>query len=222
MNEVNPEFFNWLDYLYLTLLFCSALVGLVRGFIKDFFSTFSWFFSGYFAVFIAPYVAPKISGRIENVMIARCLSVLIAFILCLTVLVFTSNLISKTVKATFFSGVDRAWGILFGLFRGFALLLCGCILLLMFDFAPSKHEIIMESKLSVMLFDFAQTIMPRVMEMQFVRPLHLDNFRDKMKNEGEIFEPQIKQQNEKGAESIDKVMKVNGQNEDLNELIIYE
>lgn len=165
---MSREFFNSLDYIYIAITFISGIVGFSRGFTKDFLSSCAWFGGAFLAIFIAPYLAPRVAVYIGNPTLVRCVAILIAYIIVLITLLLTINLISQHVKRTLFVGLDRALGVLFGILRGIGILVCACILFLLFGFQQHKYRFIQRSKLSPTLFDFSRSLMPRIIKKSFI------------------------------------------------------
>jgi membrane protein required for colicin V production len=149
----NAEFFNLLDYIYIAILFLSTVAGFVRGFVRDFFSTCAWFGSGFAAVLIAPHLVPFLGKIIHNLTIARCVATLVSYLAILIISLLIIGAASKNVKCSPLSGVDRAVGVLFGLFRGAGVLVCFCFLMAMFEIPRNRYAIIENSKITAILFD---------------------------------------------------------------------
>ncbi|MDR1551285.1 MAG: CvpA family protein [Holosporaceae bacterium] len=156
------EFFNLLDYACIAIMLLSTLTGFVRGFVKDFFSSCAWFGSGFLAVFIAPHLVPAISKHIPDIFIARCSAIIIAYLTILIILLLIISAISKNVQQGVLSGIDKAVGVLFGFSRGVIILICSCIVMLLFDIRREKYKIIQASKFSVVLFKIAELWMPHI------------------------------------------------------------
>ncbi len=165
---MSREFFNSLDYLYIAITFISGAVGFSRGFTKDFLSSCAWFGGAFLAIFIAPYLAPRLAVYIGNPTLLRCAAILLAYVIVLITLLLTINLISQHVKRTLFVGLDRALGVLFGIFRGIGILVCSCILFLLFGFQQNHYRWIQRSKLSPTLFDFSRSLMPKIVKRSFI------------------------------------------------------
>jgi uncharacterized membrane protein required for colicin V production len=151
-------------------MFVSATIGFMRGFIKDFFGTCAWFGSGFIAIFVAPYLIPAIKEQISSPTAANCMAILIAYLITLTILLLLIGSISNNVKGSVLSGVDKAVGVLFGLFRGIGLLICFCMLLLAINLSKSDYPLINESKLSDILFPIAESLMPKIYKINVSKP----------------------------------------------------
>jgi membrane protein required for colicin V production len=149
-------------------MFSTTAAGFTRGFIKDFFSTCAWFGSGFIAVCISPYLIPTIMENIPNATVARCMAIGIAYLVVLVVLLLIISSISQNIRKGVLSGVDRAIGVLFGLFKGIGILLSFCILLIIFEIPREKYEFIKNSKLSAILFNIAELLTPQMSKMGII------------------------------------------------------
>ncbi|MDR2645991.1 MAG: CvpA family protein [Holosporaceae bacterium] len=156
----NAEFFNFLDYVYIALLFFSTVAGFMRGFTRDFLSTCAWIGSGIVTAFVVPYLIPIANKIIKNVTMARYVATFISYIGILMVSLVAIGIMSKNVKESSLSGVDRAVGVLFGLFRGIGVLACFCFLLTSVEIPFHKYAIVKNSKLSLILFDLIKPWSP--------------------------------------------------------------
>jgi uncharacterized membrane protein required for colicin V production len=156
------EFFNVLDYFYIAVMFCSAAVGLYRGFVKDFFGNCAWFGSGFLAPFVAPYLVPFADEYISNPNIARGAAIVIAYLALLLVFLPIIGALSRNVKGSTLSGVDRAAGMLFGLLRGVGILVCICVSMLVFDFPKTKYAAVRKSKISSLIFKVSKAGIPEM------------------------------------------------------------
>lgn len=161
------SFFNSLDYFYIFLTLISCLVGFFRGFIKDFFSTCSWLGSGFASAFVSPYLAHHLrAGKlISNPTFAKIAAVIISFTIVLITLQLAVNVVSKSVKSTVLSGLDRAFGALYGFVRGFIVLIIICICAIMFNFVDFKRGFIANSKITPILINVADYLMPKIVSV---------------------------------------------------------
>jgi uncharacterized membrane protein required for colicin V production len=156
----NAEFFNFLDYIYIALLFFSTVAGFMRGFTRDFLSTCAWIGSGIVTAFVVPHLIPIVNRIIQNVTMARYVATFVSYIGILIVSLVTIGVMSKNVKESSLSGVDRAVGVLFGLFRGIGMLACFCFLLTSVEIPLHEYAIVKSSKLSTILFNLIKPLSP--------------------------------------------------------------
>ncbi|MDR1334483.1 MAG: CvpA family protein [Holosporaceae bacterium] len=162
------EFFNFLDYIFIALMFISTSAGFARGFVKDFFGTCAWYGSGFIAVFIAPHLIPIISKHISNEILVRAAAVSISYIGVLIFLLLIINMLSQSIRKGMLSSVDRAAGVLFGLFKSAGFLICLHALMLIFEIPRDKYPPIKNSKLSTVFLNIAGLWMPKMVKLGLV------------------------------------------------------
>lgn len=119
---------NWADWVILSILVVSSLISLKRGFVKEALSLANWFL----AFFIAMTFRAVLSTLIEPYIAAPSLREMVAFasLFALTLIVgaMVNNLIVEVVRITGLGGTDRTIGMVFGLLRGFILIMAILIL----------------------------------------------------------------------------------------------
>jgi membrane protein required for colicin V production len=156
----NAEFFSFLDYIYIALLFFSTVAGFMRGFTRDFLSACAWIGSGIVTAFVVPYLMPIANRIIQNTTMARYVATFASYIGILIISLVTIGIMSKNVKESPLSGVDRAVGVLFGLFRGIGVLACFCFLLTSMEIPFHEYAFVENSRLSTILFDLVKRCFP--------------------------------------------------------------
>ena len=111
------------DWILLTVLAASMLVGAWRGLVYEVLSVMGWIAAFLLAQWLAPEVAEKLPMQSSG----ETLRYAAAFVLVFIASVFAAGLISALMKrlisAVGLRPVDRILGALFGLFRGVILLL---------------------------------------------------------------------------------------------------
>lgn len=120
---------NWFDYAIIATLALSILVGLWRGFIGEVMALACWALAFWVAWSFGPALAERLSASIS----VPSVRVLLAYALCfVTVLIagaIVSYLLRKLVSGSGLSGTDRLLGMVFGLARGFALVVLVVVLM---------------------------------------------------------------------------------------------
>jgi uncharacterized membrane protein required for colicin V production len=164
----NGEFFNFLDYIFIVFMFFSAAFGFVRGFVKDFLSTCAWYGSGFIAVFVAPYLIPTMNEHIPNMILARAAAVGVSYLVILIILLLIISTFSQSIRKGVLSEIDRAVGVLFGLFKSAGFLICLHALMLIFEIPRDKYSPLKNSKLSAVLFNIAEAQMPKMKKIGIV------------------------------------------------------
>ncbi|AGF46869.1 membrane protein required for colicin V production [Candidatus Kinetoplastibacterium desouzaii TCC079E] len=123
---------NFLDYIFLIILFLSSLIGFFRGFIKEFLSLSAYLVSFVVAVLFAPIFSCYLNNHIESLFIKDSISYISTFIVSLILCSLVSSMLSYFICQIGIANVDRFLGMIFGLLRGMFLivlivLFCCCI-----------------------------------------------------------------------------------------------
>ncbi len=111
----------WADLGIIGIIILSGLVGFVRGITRETLGLLSWGGSLFIAFYCYPYLRPLLSPYISSTLIVDVLSGLILFFLSLLILILLTKGISNQIKGSVLSGLDRTFGIFFGLGRGWIL-----------------------------------------------------------------------------------------------------
>lgn len=128
---------NWFDYAIIATLALSILVGLWRGFIGEVLALLCWVLAFWVAWMFGPLLAEQFSGAIS----VPSVRVLLAYALCFVAVLIggaiVSYLMRKLVSGSGLSGTDRLLGMVFGLVRGFALVV---LVVLLMKFTPVVRD----------------------------------------------------------------------------------
>lgn len=198
---MSNSFFNSLDYFCILLTFISCLVGFFRGFIQDFFSTCSWVGSGFATALVSPYLAHQFqeNGTISNPTLAKIAAVALSFVIVLITLLIVVSAISKIIRGTFLSGLNRAFGALYGFVRGFIILVVLCVGAVMFNLFNHNSKIISDSRVIPYVMIVVDFMMPKVM--------NIPSFKNKLspkKSEWEFIDEDLKKMEKLMNEHIRK------------------
>ena len=125
------------DWVFLTVLILSMLLGAWRGLVYEVLSVLGWAVSFY----AAQYFAPVISGWLPLQSASETVRYAAAFVLVFIAAVFTAGLLASLLKKLIESiglrPVDRTMGAAFGLVRGAILLLAVAVVVNMTAFEKS-------------------------------------------------------------------------------------
>lgn len=129
---------NIADWTILGVLAISGLISLVRGFVREALSLFAWG-----AAFVAATLFREPAAHwLEGVMATPSLRAITAwlgiFLTVLLVLGLVNFILSRMIRASGLSGTDRFLGALFGLARGFIVVLT--LLILVPQMVPVKQD----------------------------------------------------------------------------------
>jgi len=114
---------NWADWVILAILVVSSLISLKRGFVREALSLANWVVAFFVAMAFRDVLATLISPYISTPSIRDMVAFATLFAATLIVGAMVNNLISELVRMTGLSGTDRTFGMIFGLLRGFIIIM---------------------------------------------------------------------------------------------------
>jgi membrane protein required for colicin V production len=120
---------NWADWTILGILVLSALISLKRGFVKEALSLATWVAAVIIAILFSDRLAILLIDQIETPSIRELVAFALLFIATLLVGAMVGYVIGALVRITGLSGTDRLLGMLFGLARGFVVVMALLIFL---------------------------------------------------------------------------------------------
>ncbi len=116
------------DWIIFGIIGLSAFIGLFRGFIKEALSLVGWFAAFVLASTFAHSLGAMFTG-IEAESLRYMAAFGSIFIICLIAVALINGFLSALVDATGLNGTDRLLGSVFGIGRGFILILAVVVLL---------------------------------------------------------------------------------------------
>ncbi|MEZ5462449.1 CvpA family protein [Dokdonella sp.] len=128
---------NWFDYAIIATLALSILVGLWRGFIGEVLALVCWVLAFWVAWTFGPHLADQFSNAISVPSVRVLLGYALCFVAVLIGGAIVSYLMRKLVNGSGLSGTDRLLGMVFGLVRGFALVV---LVVLLMKFTPVVRD----------------------------------------------------------------------------------
>ena len=134
---MNPGSMNWFDYAIIATLGLSILMGLWRGFVGEVMALVCWALAFWVAWMFGPALADHFSASISVPSVRVVLGYVLCFVAVLIAGAIVSYLLRKLVSGSGLSGTDRMLGMVFGLVRGFALVV---LVVLLMKFTPVVRD----------------------------------------------------------------------------------
>jgi membrane protein required for colicin V production len=128
---------NALDLVLIAGIALSALLAFARGFVKEALSIAAWGGAAMTALYSLPYARPYARQLISNQTLADAAAGLTLFIVSLIVYSILTSLLAGRIKHSALSAIDRALGLLFGIFRG---IIIACLAFIAFNWAVPERD----------------------------------------------------------------------------------
>lgn len=120
---------NWADWVILAILVVSSLISLKRGFVKEALSMANWVLAFVVAIFFHEQLAALLEAQITTPSLRQMVAFGLLFAATLIVGAMVNYLLSEVVRMTGLAGTDRMFGMIFGLVRGFVVVMAILIFL---------------------------------------------------------------------------------------------
>jgi membrane protein required for colicin V production len=112
---------NWADYFLIALVVLSCVAGLVRGLLREVIALVTWVLAVWLAWAYAPLLEPHLGGALAGAAVRPWAARALIFIVVVLLGTAIGVLVSHTVRLSLFTGVDRLFGGVFGLLRGWVI-----------------------------------------------------------------------------------------------------
>jgi|TARA_B100001093_G_scaffold514397_1_gene588327 membrane protein required for colicin V production len=116
--------FNLFDLFFLIVLFYSVIQCFLKGFSLSLISFMKWVFSTIVTIILVPKLQPIVSEYIESKFINNVGLGIVIFIFTLFLTIVVGKSLSRAVTWTGVGSIDKAFGLLFGFFKGYIVSIC--------------------------------------------------------------------------------------------------
>ncbi|MDC0052100.1 CvpA family protein [bacterium] len=134
--EIIQNNFATFDFIVVVIIIYSMTKCALKGFILSLLSFSKWLISLVITIILVPKLKPWVEGYIESDFIADVGLGVSIFILSLFIIINISKAINSAVTWSGLGTVDKSFGLIFGIFKGY--LICVCLFTLLNWFYP--HE----------------------------------------------------------------------------------
>lgn len=131
--SINPT-----DIAVIVILLLSALLAFARGLVREVLSVGAWVGAAFATLYLFPHVLPLVQQVVAKDLIAKAVAGLGVFVTSLILLSIVSHQISKGVRGSALSAVDRSLGFVFGIARG-AVIVCLAYISVSWVFPPTEQ-----------------------------------------------------------------------------------
>ena len=112
------------DIIFLLVISYNIIKCYSDGFSLSFLSSLKWVAAAVGTIILVPKIQPWVNDYVESDFINSVGIRVFLFIIILFVSIVVGKAIGKTVKWTGLGSVDKSFGVLFGMFRGYVITVC--------------------------------------------------------------------------------------------------
>ena len=112
------------DIVFILIVFFNIMKSLSQGFSLSFLSSLKWIVSAITTIILVPRLQPWVSNYIESEFINNIGIGVVVFVISLFLSILIGKSLGRTVKWSGLGSVDKSFGILFGLFKGYIVSIC--------------------------------------------------------------------------------------------------
>jgi membrane protein required for colicin V production len=131
--SINPT-----DIAVIVILLLSALLAFARGLVREVLSVGAWVGAAFSTLYLFPHVLPMVQQVVAKELVAKAVAGIGIFVVALILLSIISHQLSKGVRGSALSAVDRSLGFVFGIARG-AVIVCLAYLSVAWVFPPPEQ-----------------------------------------------------------------------------------
>ena len=127
MFDLIENFFNilnWFDVFFFCVMVYCIIQCFLKGFSLRLISFMKWIFSTIVTIILVPKFQPWVSEFIESPFINNFGIGIIIFICTLFITIIAGKSLSRAVTWTGVGSIDKAFGLLFGFFKGYIVSIC--------------------------------------------------------------------------------------------------
>ena len=112
------------DIIFILIILYNTIKCLSQGFFLSFISSLKWIVSAITTIILVPRLQPLVRDYIESEFLNNIGIGIFVFIVTLFISIVLGKSFGRTVTWTGLGSVDKSFGILFGLFKGYVVTIC--------------------------------------------------------------------------------------------------
>ena len=115
---------NIFDIIFLVIMTYSIIQCFIKGFSLSFISFMKWVLSVVITIVLVPKLQPWVSEYIESDFINNVGLGVLIFITTLFILILIGKSLNRAVTWTGLGSIDKSFGLIFGVFKGYVVIVC--------------------------------------------------------------------------------------------------
>tara|TARA_B100000963_G_scaffold358060_1_gene381763 strand:+ start:297 stop:845 length:549 start_codon:yes stop_codon:yes gene_type:complete len=115
---------NWFDIFFIIIIIYNLAQCYSKGFSLSLISFMKWIFSTIITIILVPKLQPWVSDYVKSDFINSVGIGVVVFVCALFLIVVLGKTMSKAVTWTGVGSIDKTFGLLFGVFKGYVVSVC--------------------------------------------------------------------------------------------------
>ena len=115
---------NLFDSIFLILMFYNIITCFLKGFSLSLISFMKWVLSLILTIILVPRLQPIVENYIESDFINNVGLGVFIFLILLFLIIIVGKAVSKAVTWTGLGSIDKSFGLIFGVFKGYVVSVC--------------------------------------------------------------------------------------------------
>ena len=186
--------FGIIDLIVLAVIIISVSFALYRGLVRELLGISSWLLAGFIALYSYDPLLKLCEGHFQNVKLAAIISTIALALLVLIIMTIINAAITKRLRKSALSGLDRIFGLVFGIARALLIVALAYIFMAAMVLSPRQLDDLKGKNISI---SYIQTI------AGFVEQIFPDNLRNDLtqynNNQKQEITKRVKNRTEKKA-----------------------
>ena len=115
---------NIFDVIFMLIMTYTVIQCFLKGFSLSFISFMKWVLSLIITIILVPKLQPRVSDFIESEFINNVGLGVFIFVVTLFILILIGKSLNRAVTWTGLGSIDKSFGLLFGVFKGYVVIVC--------------------------------------------------------------------------------------------------
>ena len=112
------------DYIYIVFTILLMIRGAIKGFVLSILSAAKWILAYVLTIYIFPKVKPYVEDILDNEYVLDLILGIGIFVIIIFLILMINKAISKAVSYSGIGTIDKVFGLIFGIFKSYVLIVC--------------------------------------------------------------------------------------------------
>ena len=197
-----------IDLIILGIIVISVLFALYRGLVRELLGISSWLLAGFVALYSYNPLLTFMEGHFENVKLAAIVGSVLLALAVLIVMTIVNAFITKRLRKSSLSGLDRIFGFMFGIARALLIVALIYIFATTMMLSPKHVEHLKSQNFSIqyveIIANYVQSVFPENVKMDL--SAYQTTKQEKIKEKKQQKEATVTEYKQEDRQSLDDMI----------------